>query len=161
MYIYHALINTLSVLMILINLNTIFYARVEHSSTKTIYVQCYMGEKKSKLAPPPPPFHHPSSPSFPCLTPLLCSCYILLATLVASDLVFKFYRAFTGSVSHLQQSSWLLQQYASLWYSICISAANIFIKNCAIVPKTNDFCHGSMHFVCISYELVRVCWCYS
>ena len=47
MYIYHALINTLSVLMILINLNTIFYARVEHSSTKTIYVQCYMGKKRA------------------------------------------------------------------------------------------------------------------
>ena len=42
MYIYHALINTLSARMIHINLNTVFYTHVEHSPTKTIYVGYYM-----------------------------------------------------------------------------------------------------------------------
>ena len=41
MYIYHALINALSVHMIHINLNTIFYTHVEHSPTKTIYIKYY------------------------------------------------------------------------------------------------------------------------
>ena len=40
MYIYHALINTLSAHMIHINLN-IFYTHVEHSPTKTIYIKYY------------------------------------------------------------------------------------------------------------------------
>ena len=38
MYIYHALINTLSAHMICINLNMIFYTHVEHRPTKTIYI---------------------------------------------------------------------------------------------------------------------------
>ena len=38
-YIYHALINTLSAHMIHINLNMIFYTHVEHSPTKTIYIK--------------------------------------------------------------------------------------------------------------------------
>ena len=38
MYIYHALINTLSAHMMHINLNMIFYTHVEHSPTKTIYI---------------------------------------------------------------------------------------------------------------------------
>ena len=37
MYIYHALINALSVHMIHINLNIIFYTHVEHSPTKTAF----------------------------------------------------------------------------------------------------------------------------
>ena len=44
MYIYHALINALSAHMIHINLNMIFYTHVEHSPTKTIYINklyCY------------------------------------------------------------------------------------------------------------------------
>ena len=41
MYIYHALINTLSTHMIHINLNMIFYTHVEHSPTKTIYIKYY------------------------------------------------------------------------------------------------------------------------
>ena len=41
MYIYHALINALSAYMIHINLNMIFYTRVEHSPTKTIYIKYY------------------------------------------------------------------------------------------------------------------------
>ena len=41
MYIYHALINALSVHMIYINLNMIFYTHVEHSPTKTIYIKFY------------------------------------------------------------------------------------------------------------------------
>ena len=41
MYIYHALINTLSAHMIHINLNLIFYTHVEHSPTKTIYIKYY------------------------------------------------------------------------------------------------------------------------
>ena len=41
MYIYHALINALSVHMIHINLNIIFYTHVEHSPTKTIYIKYY------------------------------------------------------------------------------------------------------------------------
>ena len=41
MYIYHALINTLSAHMIHINLNMIFYTHVEHSPTKTIYIKYY------------------------------------------------------------------------------------------------------------------------
>ena len=40
MYIYHALINALSAHMIHINLN-IFYTHVEHSPTKTIYINYY------------------------------------------------------------------------------------------------------------------------
>ena len=42
MYIYHAPINALSAHMIRINLNTIFYTHVEHSTTKPIYVKYYM-----------------------------------------------------------------------------------------------------------------------
>ena len=41
MYIYHALINTLSTRMIHINLNMIFYTHVEYSLTKTIYIKYY------------------------------------------------------------------------------------------------------------------------
>ena len=41
MYIYHALINALSAHMIHIILNMIFYTHVEHSPTKTIYIQFY------------------------------------------------------------------------------------------------------------------------
>ena len=41
MYIYHALINALSVHVMHINLNMIFYTHVEHSPTKTIYIQYY------------------------------------------------------------------------------------------------------------------------
>jgi len=41
MYIYHALIITLSAHMIHINLNMIFYTHVEHSPTKTIYIKYY------------------------------------------------------------------------------------------------------------------------
>ena len=40
-YIHHALINALSVHMIHINLNMIFYTHVEHSPTKTIYIKYY------------------------------------------------------------------------------------------------------------------------
>ena len=46
MYIYHALINTLSAHLIHINLNTIFYTRVEHSPTKTIYIKYYTKTKQ-------------------------------------------------------------------------------------------------------------------
>ena len=42
MYIYYPLINALSAPMIHINLNMIFYAHVEHSPTKTIYMKYYM-----------------------------------------------------------------------------------------------------------------------
>ena len=45
MYIYHALINTLSAHMIHINLNMIFYTHVEHSPTKTIYIKYYTKQK--------------------------------------------------------------------------------------------------------------------
>ena len=45
MYIY-ALINTLSTYIIHINLNIIFYTRVEHSPTKTIYIKYYKKLKK-------------------------------------------------------------------------------------------------------------------
>ena len=41
MYIYHVLINALSVHMIHINLNMIFYTYVEHSPNKTIYMKYY------------------------------------------------------------------------------------------------------------------------
>ena len=41
LYIYHVLINALSAHMIHINLNMIFYTHVEHSSTKTIYIEYY------------------------------------------------------------------------------------------------------------------------
>ena len=41
MYIYHALINTLSARMIHINLTMIFYTHVEHSPTETIYIKYF------------------------------------------------------------------------------------------------------------------------
>ena len=41
MYIYHAFINVLSVHMIHINLNMIFYTHVEHSPSKIVYIKCY------------------------------------------------------------------------------------------------------------------------
>ena len=41
MYIYHALIDALSAHMIHVNLNMIFYTHVEHSPTKTIYIEYY------------------------------------------------------------------------------------------------------------------------
>ena len=46
MYIYHALINALSVHIIHINLNMIFYTHVEHSPTKTIYIKYYTKTKQ-------------------------------------------------------------------------------------------------------------------
>ena len=49
MYIYHALINALSAHMIHINFNTIFYAHVEHSPTKTIYIEYYMEKQTHTL----------------------------------------------------------------------------------------------------------------
>ena len=48
MYIYHALINALSVHMIYINLNMIFYTHVEHSPTKTIYIKFYIYKNNIK-----------------------------------------------------------------------------------------------------------------
>ena len=45
MYIYHALINTLSAHMIHVNLNMIFYTHVKHSLTKTIYIKYYLKNK--------------------------------------------------------------------------------------------------------------------
>ena len=48
MYIYHALINTLNAHMIHINLNMIFYAHVEHSPTKTIYIKYYKTKTNKK-----------------------------------------------------------------------------------------------------------------
>ena len=42
MYIYHVVIDALSVHMIHINLNTILYIHVEHSPAKTIYRKYYM-----------------------------------------------------------------------------------------------------------------------
>ena len=48
MYIYHALINALSANMVHINLNMIFYTRVEHSPTKTIYIKYYTKNKTNK-----------------------------------------------------------------------------------------------------------------
>ena len=47
MYIYHALINTLSAHMIHINLNMIFYTHIEHSPTQTIYTRYYTRKKKA------------------------------------------------------------------------------------------------------------------
>ena len=49
MYIYHALINALSVHMIHINLNMIFYTHVKHSPTKTIYIKYYKQILKDNL----------------------------------------------------------------------------------------------------------------
>ena len=46
MYIYHALINTLSAHVIHINLNMIFYTHVEHSPTKTIHIKYYTKQKQ-------------------------------------------------------------------------------------------------------------------
>ena len=48
MYIYHALINSLSVHMIHINLNMIFYTHVEHIPIKTTYTKYYTRKKKKK-----------------------------------------------------------------------------------------------------------------
>ena len=48
MYIYHALISTMSAHMIHINLNMIFYTHVEHSPTKTIYITKKKTEKKER-----------------------------------------------------------------------------------------------------------------
>ena len=42
MYIYHVLINALSVHMIHINVSTLFYTHIEHSPTKTTYIRYYM-----------------------------------------------------------------------------------------------------------------------
>ena len=41
MYIYHAFIKALIVHMIHINLNTIFYTRLKHSPTETIYIHTH------------------------------------------------------------------------------------------------------------------------
>ena len=49
MYIYHALINTLSTHMIHINPNMIFYTHVEHSPTKTIYIKHYKKIKNKNM----------------------------------------------------------------------------------------------------------------
>ena len=48
MYIYHALINALSAHIIHINLNMIFYTHVEHSPTKTIYINIIQKQNKNK-----------------------------------------------------------------------------------------------------------------
>ena len=52
MYIYHALINTLSAHMMHINLNMIFYTHIEHSPTKTTHTKHIW-----KDTPPPPHTH--------------------------------------------------------------------------------------------------------
>ena len=49
MYIYHALINTLSTHMIHINLNIMSYTHVEHGLTKTIYIKYYMEKQTHAL----------------------------------------------------------------------------------------------------------------
>ena len=41
MYIYHALINTLSAHMIHIDINMIFYTHIEHHPTRTVYIKYY------------------------------------------------------------------------------------------------------------------------
>ena len=46
-YIYHTLINALSAHMIHINLNTIFYTHVEHSSTDNFYIKYYMENRQT------------------------------------------------------------------------------------------------------------------
>ena len=48
MYVYRALINALSAHMIPINLNMIFYTRVEHSPTKTIYIKYYTKKQQQQ-----------------------------------------------------------------------------------------------------------------
>ena len=48
MYIYHALINAMSIHMIHINLNMIFYTHVENSPTKTVYIKYYTKQKTNK-----------------------------------------------------------------------------------------------------------------
>ena len=49
MYIYHALINTLSAHSIHINLNMIFYTHVQHSPTKTTHTKHNMERQTSPL----------------------------------------------------------------------------------------------------------------
>ena len=51
MYIYHALINTLSAHMIHINLHVILYTHVEHSPTKTIHIKYYLKNNKKQKTP--------------------------------------------------------------------------------------------------------------
>ena len=46
-YIYNTLINALSAHMIHINLNTIFYTHVEHSSTDNFYIKYYMENRQT------------------------------------------------------------------------------------------------------------------
>ena len=48
MYIYHALINALSALMIHIKINIILYTHVEHIPNKTIYINYYKKQNKTK-----------------------------------------------------------------------------------------------------------------
>ena len=48
MYIYHALINTLSAHMIHINPNMTFCTHAEHSPTKTVYIKYYTTTTKNK-----------------------------------------------------------------------------------------------------------------
>ena len=49
MYIYQALINALSAHMLHFNLNMIFYTHVEHSPTKTIYINYYKVLDQAKI----------------------------------------------------------------------------------------------------------------
>ena len=55
MYIYHALISSLSTHMIHINLNMVFYTHVEHSPTKTTHTNWQSTIQKDDSPPPPPP----------------------------------------------------------------------------------------------------------
>ena len=51
MYLYHALVKAMSIHMIHINLNTIFYIHVEQSATNAIYLKYILheAEKRRKL----------------------------------------------------------------------------------------------------------------
>ena len=55
MYMYHALINTMSTHTIHVNLNMISYAHIEHSSTQTTHTKHNM---ERQTTPPPPQHTH-------------------------------------------------------------------------------------------------------
>ena len=56
MYIYHVLINALSIHKIHINLSMILYTHAEHSPTKTTHTKHHM--ERPPPPPPPPPNTH-------------------------------------------------------------------------------------------------------
>ena len=82
MYIYHALIDALSVHIIHINLNMIFYTHVEHSPAETMYIKYYTETQTHTLR-----FHFPLIGD--CSSPLNATALLQFTYQVGDDIQYS------------------------------------------------------------------------